>query len=177
MSLIHYQFEAIHPFIDGNGRVGRLLIPLLLCERQFLPHPLLYLSAFFERNRAAYANHLLLVSQTGAWSGWIRFFLEGVIEQSRDAVVRSQRLLGLWQDYRQKLQTARASALLLRLVDELFSFPALTISQAREVLGVTYPSAKKTMEKLVKAGILKTADERQWNRVYFASEIVALIEV
>lgn len=176
MGLIHYQFEAIHPFIDGNGRVGRLLIPLLLCERKFLPHSLLYLSAFFERNRDAYANHLLKVSQTGAWSGWLRFFLEGVVEQSRDAVLRSQRLLRLWQVYRQKLQTARATALLLRLVDECFSYPALTISQAKEMLRVTYPSAKKNMEKLVRAGILTGEADRQRNKVYLAREIIAIIE-
>ena len=177
MSLIHYQFEAIHPFIDGNGRVGRLLIPLLLCERKFLPHPLLYLSAFFERNREAYADCLLAVSQSGVWRDWIRFFLQGVIEQSRDAVLRSQKLLNLWQIYRQKLQTARASALLLRLVDELFAYPAMTIAQAKELLGVTYPSAKKNMEKLERAGILKTSEERHRNKVYFAPDIIALIDV
>jgi Fic family protein len=176
LTLIHYQVEAIHPFIDGNGRIGRLLIPLVLCEARYLPQPLLYLSAYFERNREAYADHLLRVSQTGAWSDWIRFFLEGVAEQSRDAVRRSQRLLDLQQEYHGKLQTARASALLLKLVDKLFAFPALTISHARKELDVTYPSAKRNMQKLVEAGILEAVNGRRRNRVYIAPEIISIIE-
>lgn len=176
LTLIHYQIETIHPFIDGNGRVGRLLIPLFLCERGYLPQPLLYLSAYFERNRSGYVDHLLRVSQAGAWLDWIAFFLKGVVEQSRDAIARSQRLLDLWQEYRRRMQTARASALLLRLIDQLFAFPALTISHAQKELNVTYPSAKKNMLKLVEAGVLREASGRQRNRVYIAPEVISIIE-
>ncbi len=176
LALIHYQFEAIHPFIDGNGRVGRLLIPVLLYERKRLPQPLLYLSAYFERNRDAYIQHLFGVSQTGAWSEWIRFFLQGVAEQSRDAVRRSQRLLDLWREYRTKMQTARASALLLRVVDDLFANPATTIAHSGQRLGVTYRSAQLNIQKLVRAGILSEKSGHKRNRLYIAPEIVSIIE-
>lgn len=93
LAAIHYQFEAIHPFLDGNGRIGRLIITLLLCQEGALPEPLLYLSAYFERYRNDYYRLLLAVSQSGKWIDWISFFLRGVAEQSRDALVRSDRLL------------------------------------------------------------------------------------
>lgn len=176
LALIHYQFEAIHPFMDGNGRIGRLLITLLLCERGLLKEPLLYLSAYFERNRDAYVDHLLHVSQAGTWSEWIQFFLQGVAEQSEDAIRRSQSLLSLWQNYRGRFQTARSSALLLKLVDALFAYPATWISRARKQLGVTHRSAQLNVEKLVAAGILAEKTGRQRNRVYLAPEILAIIE-
>lgn len=176
LALIHYQFETIHPFMDGNGRVGRLLIPLILCERGKLAQPLLYLSGYFERNRDLYVDHLLQVSQRGAWSEWINFFLRGVVDQSQDAIRRSRRLLDLWQAYRAKLQTVRASALLLQLVDELFAFPATTIARARDKLGVTYRSAQLNVEKLVKEGILRESGSRRRNRVFIAPEILDVVK-
>src|SRR5262249_28954286 len=102
LALMHYQFETIHPFNDGNGRVGRLLITLMLCERQVLPQPLLYLSAFFEQHRDDYYDHLLNVSRRAAWNEWIGFFARGVAEQARDAVTRVQRLQDLQASYRER---------------------------------------------------------------------------
>lgn len=107
LALVHYQFETIHPFRDGNGRVGRLLIILLLRQEGILPTPLLYLSAYFERYRDTYIDHLYAVSREGAWREWIRFFLRGIAEQAQDAIIRSQGLLDLQQTYRQRLQGAR----------------------------------------------------------------------
>jgi cell filamentation protein, protein adenylyltransferase len=175
LALIHYQFEAIHPFMDGNGRVGRLLIPILLCEHGQLSQPLLYLSAYFEQKRDAYVDSLLRVSQAGDWLSWIKFFLRGVAEQSRDAVQRSRRLLELREGYRAQMQKRRASALLLQLVDDLFAYPATTIAGAQKRLRITYPSAKLNIEKLAQAGILKRSD-RKYNPPYIAPEIVAIIE-
>jgi Fic family protein len=176
LALIHYQFEAIHPFLDGNGRIGRLLISLLLCERGYLPQPLLYLSAYFDRHRDAYVDHLLDISRTGAWIPWIRFFLQGVAEQAGEATRRSERLQELRQKYRRRVESARASALLPRLVDEVFASPALTISSAAKRLGVTYRSARLNMLKLVEAGIVREHSGRQRNRVYIAPEIISVIE-
>jgi Fic family protein len=130
LALIHYQFEAIHPFVDGNGRIGRLLITLLLCVEGLLPQPLLYLSAFFERHRQEYYRLLMAVSQSGSWTPWIAYFLRGIADQSSDAVKRANLLLSLRQRYREKMQSARSSALLLQMVDDLFSTPALDVSSA-----------------------------------------------
>lgn len=175
LALSHYQFEAIHPFVDGNGRIGRLLLSLLLCERGPLPQPLLYLSAYFEKNRAQYVELLFEVSRSGAWQEWIQFFLKGVAIQSGDAIVRSQKLLELWQQYRGRMQTVRASALGLDLIDSLFSSPALTIPMAANRLKVTYASAKLNIDKLVKGGILKEITGHRRYRVYVAPEIINII--
>jgi len=174
LPVAHYQFEAIHPFVDGNGRIGRLLLSLLLCERGLLPQPFLYLSAYFERNRAAYMDHLLRVSQEGSWNEWICFFLQGVVEESNDAIRRIERLLELRQQYREKMQTARASALTLRLVEQLFVNPAITIPGTAKLLRVGYPSAKLIVQRLVKAGILKEVTARKRDRIFCALGVMTL---
>jgi len=176
LAFIHYQFEAIHPFLDGNGRIGRLLITLLLCERKYLPQPLLYLSAFFEKHREDYYNHLLAVSQRGIWEEWIAFFLRGVITQSLSAVGMIRRLLDLQQDYRSRVQVSWASANVTRLVDTLFVSPALTIQKAQQILGVTPRSAAKVIRHLEDRGILKEMTGQKRNRVYVATEILRAIE-
>jgi Fic family protein len=176
LALVHYQFETIHPFMDGNGRVGRLLITLLLCERAYLPAPLLYLSAYFERHRDEYVDGLLGVSQRGAWAEWIIFFLRGVAEQSRDAIRRSRRLLALQQSYRHKLHQARGTAPQFQLVDELFASPVVTMARARQTLKLTARGAQLTIDKLERVGILQEITGRQRNRVYAALEIIDAIE-
>ena len=175
LALVHYQFEAIHPFLDGNGRIGRLLLSLLLCEKGYLTQPILYLSGFLEKHQDQYIDSLLRVSQNGDWIGWVNFFLEGVAEQSKDAVERSRLLLDLRQQYRERAQTARASALPLQLLDELFQIPGLTISMAQGLLGVTYVSAQRSVERLVGLGILEEVTGRQRNRVYLAPEILGIV--
>lgn len=176
LALIHYQFEAIHPFLDGNGRIGRLLISLLLCAEKLLPQPLLYLSAYFEARREEYYARLLAVSQQGAWTEWILFFLRGVAEQSRDAIRRSEALLALWREFREKFQTARSSALLLQLIDTLFQHPYLSISQAAEALQVTFRSASLNVGKLVQAGVLEELPGRSYGRIFRAPKILQVLE-
>lgn len=176
LALIHYQFEAIHPFLDGNGRVGRLLVTLLLCSEGLLSQPLLYLSAFFERFRDEYYQRLLSVSQSGQWKEWIFYFLKGITSQAKDAIRRSDHLLALWQKYRTKLQEARASALVLQLIDELFSYPAITNRKAANKLSVTPRAAQLNIEKLQEANILQEATGKSRNRVYIAPEIISIIE-
>ncbi len=177
LALIHYQFEAIHPFRDGNGRIGRLLITLLLCAEKLLPQPLLYLSAFFERHRNEYYDLLLSISQKGVWTEWIRFFLQGVTEQSRDAIARSKRLQDVWQSHRKKMQTARASGTLLQIIDDLIRFPVITVPQTATQLDVTYKSALKNIEKLVDAGILKEAKNQPRPRTFYAPSIIDILEM
>lgn len=176
LALIHYQFEAIHPFLDGNGRIGRLLITLLLCQWGLLSQPLLYLSAYFEKYREAYYDGLLLVSQEGRWARWIEFFLRGVAMQARDAVSRSQRLQDLQQRYRQQFQASRSSVLLLQLIDQLFAAPVVTVRQVEQYLGVTFRTAQLHVNRLAEAGILREVTGRARNRVYIADEIMRTIE-
>ena len=175
LALIHYQFEAIHPFMDGNGRIGRLLMSIVLCDQGALPSPLLYLSAFFERHREAYVDHLLAVSQRGSWLDWIGFFLQGVAEQARSAGELSTRLLDLREDYRTRVQAARRSVLLVSLIDELFASPYLTVPIAAGRLNVTQRSASLNISKLVDLGILVEITGRQRYRVFEAREVVQML--
>jgi Fic family protein len=172
LALIHYQFEAIHPFRDGNGRVGRLMITLMLCMDKILPGPLLYLSDFFERYRRDYYDLLLAVSTRGAWPEWIKFFLRGATDSARDAVTRASRLIDLREDYRRALHSTRSSALPLQLVDELFSTPALTVAQAARLLNITVTAAQNNIDKLVNAGVLREVTGQKRNRIYIADSIM-----
>ncbi len=176
LGLIHYQFEIIHPFLDGNGRVGRLLISLLLCAWDLLPQPLLYLSAYFQRQRAVYYDRLLDVSQRGAWEAWLRFFLEGVQVQAEDAVLRSRRLLGLRERYREQFQHQRAAARLLQVTDYLFTRPLVTINGLAEALEeIDYQSAYRYIQSLEAAGVLREITGQARNRVYQADAILDAI--
>lgn len=176
LAFIHYQFEAIHPFLDGNGRVGRLLISLMLVSWDLLPHPLLYLSAFFESNKRDYYDLLLAVSTSESWREWVMFFLKGVSEQSRDALQKANRLQDLQAEWHERLTRARVSALLLRLADSLFDSPVVTIPIAQRILDVTYSSARNNVEKLVQAGILRQVGENTYGKVFLAGEILQIIE-
>lgn len=175
LALIHYQFEAIHPFIDGNGRVGRLLITFLLVYWKLLPLPLLYLSAYFEQNREAYYQRLLEVSADGAWRQWIEFFLKGVVEQANDAILRTKRLQDLQSSWRERLSRARAAANLLRLADHLFQEPVITIPRAAEILGVTYAAAQSHVQKLVDEAILVPTGERSYRRTFVCPKILEVL--
>ena len=174
-ALAHYQFEAIHPYLDGNGRMGRLLIVLFLHQRRVLTTPLLYLSAYFERHRSEYYDRLLHVSTRGEWDAWIGFFLRGVEEQSRDALERARRIRDLRELYRDRLQELRASANALRLLDLLFEQPAMTPARAAELLGSTWAGAKGVLERLRGAGVVELAAARA-PLIYVARELIESLE-
>lgn len=176
LALIHYQFEAIHPFLDGNGRIGRLLISLLLLEWGLLPLPLLYLSAYFEQRRQEYYERLLAISERGAWPEWLVFFLRGVMEQARDAILRAKHLQDLQQGWRLRLQTKRrTSTSLLQLVDELFRTPAVTVPHVQKLLGVTHRAASQMVTRLVAEGILHPVPGAVRNRQFVAREIMGVL--
>lgn len=159
VALAHYQFEAIHPFGDGNGRVGRMLIALMLAESGTLPQPLLYMSPWLERNKAFYIDLMFEVSQTGNWIAWIRFFLQAVAESAQETIEVVQRVQDLQKDYRERFQTARRSALMLRIIDLAFERPVMSVSAIAEALGVTYAGASNNVKALVAAGV---AEEVTW---------------
>jgi Fic family protein len=171
--LMHEHFEAIHPFLDGNGRVGRLMIILFLIERGRLSQPLLYLSAFFEKNRQSYYRCLQDVRTRGDWTGWLVYFLRGVAETATEAVARARNLLDLREKYRlQLIKNAKA----LVLLDELFSNPFVTAARASAVLGVTDPTARHIIGKLTAVGLLTADPDQQYGRRHVARSILRIME-
>jgi Fic family protein len=175
LALVHYQFEAIHPFPDGNGRVGRLLLPLILCELKEISQPLLYLSTFFEKNYDEYIDKMLDVSRYGLWENWIEFFLRGVEETSADAIAKARKLQDLQLKYHEKIRIARSSVLLGQIVDKLFEQPAITIPIAARDLEIAYNGAKNNLKRLVDHGVLREASYESRPKVFFASEIIDLM--
>lgn len=174
--MIHYQFEAIHPFLDGNGRVGRLLVILLLREWGVLSQPLLNLSAYFERYRQEYYDHLLAVSQRGKWEEWLRFFLRGISAQAQDSVFRMQRLQGIRARYEELVGADRNPQRMTAVIDFLFSRPILTLRQLESALDIPYMAAKRYIDKLMEAGVLKETTGYARNRVFMAHEIFHALE-
>jgi Fic family protein len=175
-SMIHYQFEAIHPFLDGNGRVGRLLVLLLLREWNILPQPLLNLSAYFERYRQEYYDHLLAVSRRGKWEEWLRFFLRGITAQAQDSVFRMTRLEGIRARYEELVIADRNPQRMTAVIDFIFSRPILTLRQLEIGMEIPYMAAKRYIDKLMEAGVLKETTGFARNRVFMAHEIFQALE-
>jgi Fic family protein len=177
IGLIHYQFEAIHPFLDGNGRVGRLLITLLLVGWGLMSQPLLYLSNFIEANRQEYYQRLLAVSQKGEWENWLLFFLEGVHSQAEDASRRIDKLQELRTRYHQQVAKDRSRRKLEQLIDYLISTPITSIFQAQAALEMgSFTTIQRHIEKLRDVGILEEITGRARNRVFSAGEILRVLE-
>lgn len=173
---LHYQFEAIHPFADGNGRVGRLLITLFLCAQGGLSQPLLYLSEFFEQHRDEYYRLLLGVSQKGLWREWLEFFLRGVTFQAQDACTRSRTLTELNSAYREKLGTKRVPAAAAKLIDQIFANPLIAPTKLAKDWSMSFPTIMKGVERLVELKIIREITGKQRNRVYKATEIAEILE-
>ncbi len=172
-ALMHEQFEAIHPFLDGNGRIGRLLITLFLIERGRLSQPLLYLSAYIEAHRSDYYTLLQRVRTHGDWSGWLTFFLVGVSETAREAVQQAGKLMHLREEFRKQLHEKPKA---LALLDELFMNPYMTVARASEILKVSNPTARQAVTLLQQRGLLEEITGRAWGRLYLARPILRALE-
>lgn len=165
--LAHAQFETIHPFLDGNGRVGRLLITFLLCQRGVLQRPLLYLSHYLKRHRTEYYDRLMNIRTNGDWEGWLKFFLQGIYDVSQAATGTARSILNLREEHRQAAgQKLAGSAYGLRLLDFLFERPIVNIRLVENHLQCAYITASKTVEHFVKLGFLKEITGWQRNRLY-----------
>ena len=171
LAIAHYQFEVIHPFLDGNGRIGRLMIPLMLVLRDALPQPLLYLSAFFEQHRSEYHDHLLITSQRGDLMPWIAFFLRGVRQQARDSEERTVRLVELQHQLRNQLLDEGRPNSVIRLAEQLFAAPVVTAARVEAMIDVTRPTAQAAIDALVERGDLTEITGRTRGRVYEAGAI------
>jgi Fic family protein len=176
LALIHYQFEAIHPFLDGNGRVGRLLIVLLLYEWGMLPYPLLNISAYIEHYRQEYYGHLLRVSQQGDWENWLRFFLLGVSEQAREGASRMNRLQTIRADYQTRIKGERNLVRMAAVIDFLFSRPIFSVRQLANELGMPFKTANDYTLKLVRARFLFETTGYARNRMYQCVDILNAVQ-
>jgi len=167
IGLAHVQFETIHPYLDGNGRIGRLLITLLLEHWKLLSAPLLYLSLYFKRHRADYYRLLGEVRKTGDWEAWIRFFLEGVATIADEAVIAAREVFALVSTDRQRLIAAPgASIMAIRLMDQLPIHPVVTIPTVVKLLETTKPTAGKAVQLLEKLGVLSETTGKQRDRTF-----------
>jgi Fic family protein len=175
IALCHYQFEAIHPFLDGNGRVGRLLIMLLLVEQRMLPSPLLYLSAFFEATRDEYYKQLYNVSAKGTWHDWLIYFLNGVAVQSEDVLSRAERINELLVQWKVDVASS-GSQVAVNLVQHLAVNPYFTTRKIAEDLGIAYSTAQRGIQKLEAAGIVKQTNDHKRDKVYCAFAILNILE-
>ena len=174
--MAHYQFETIHPFLDGNGRVGRLLLSLMIYQQCKLRHPWLYLSAFFEKYKDEYIDLLFKVSTNGDWERWIKFCLRGTIEQASDSIRRFDELIELRSQYTEQLSKSSGNMRLNRLVDYLFErSPAITSAQAAEFCNTTDPTARADIQRLVTIGILTESTITRRPKISIAPAIFKIL--
>ena len=176
IGMIHAQFETIHPFLDGNGRMGRLLITFWLCQQEILTKPLLYLSYYFKQHRTEYYDRLMDVRKKGDWESWLKFFLKGISEVSDEATDSAKEIIGLSTKYTKMLQEGGYNTNHQRLLDELFENPIITKNKVAEILEVSYPTANTLVEDFCNLGILKILHpEAKRNRKYEFSEYVTIL--
>ena len=176
IGLAHAQFETIHPFLDGNGRVGRLLIAFLLHERKILAKPVLYISHFFKQRRAEYYRRLQSVRDTGDWEGWIEFFLRGVAAVGDEAVATARRILELRETHRAAVadRLGRAAGNGLRVLETLYRQPLATVSDIRDVTGLGYSAANALVARLAAIGVLEESTGYKRNRAFVYRDYVRI---
>ena len=176
IGLAHAQFETIHPFLDGNGRVGRLLITFLLCEQQVLLKPVLYLSYFFKRNRQQYYEQLQSVRDVGTWESWLAFFLQGVVEVSRQATETARRILALREAHRYEIaeNLGRAAGNGHRVLEHLYEHPIISVNEVRSLIGTTYQAANDLVARMTKIGIFVETTGQSRNRRFVYQSYIEL---
>jgi Fic family protein len=178
IGLAHAQFETIHPFLDGNGRIGRLVITFLLCERGVLQKPVLYLSYYFKRLRQAYYDHLQAVRDAGDWEGWLAFFLSGIVEVSAQATETARRILELREKHRTLIteHLGRAAGNGHRILEHLYKRPIISVKEVRSVTGTSNPAANQLVQKLVEQGIVNEITGQKRNRRFRYESYIRLFE-
>lgn len=175
-ALGHYQFETLHPFSDGNGRLGRLIVTLQLVADGAMQYPVLNLSPWFEPRKDNYKDALLAVSQTGDYDPWLQFFFGAVIAQAEDAVTRIDDLLAVRAEFLDRLRADKAKGVVLEIVEDLIGYPVITPSQAAGLHNVTYPPAAKAVERLERLGILREVTGGNYGRVYACERVMRIVD-
>ena len=178
IGLAHAQFETIHPFLDGNGRAGRLLITFFLCEQQILQRPLLYISYYFKKYRTRYYDLLQAVRDTGDWEGWLKFFLRGVAETANEAASTARKIVQLKEAHRILLlaQMGRKSGNAIALLETLYFKPIFTVEHAIKVTELSYPNANKLVKDLCEVGLLEEITGQKRNRAFCYAPYLAVFK-
>lgn len=171
--LCHYQFEAIHPFNDGNGRVGRLLLAIMMQQRLRMSKPWLYMSEYFEKYKEEYVSHLFNISAKGDWTAWIDYCLRGTLQQANDTIARCEKLRALRERFMNQITESGGSVRLNQIVESIFHSPFIRIADLPSRLGVTYPTAKTDVERLVESNILQELPDT-YPKTYFAPEVFSV---
>lgn len=174
-ALSHVQFETIHPFLDGNGRLGRLLITLLLCHEGALEEPILYLSLYFKTNKQIYYEHLQAVRTHGDWEGWVRFFLQGVLETAQQAVSAARSILAVFEEDKRKLSENGCPASVLRVYEFIQKRPLVTIKTVAEKVNVSIPTATKAINLLETLEIVREVTGKQRGKLYTYDRYMRLL--
>ena len=179
-ALIHYQFETIHPFLDGNGRIGRLLIVLFLLEKEVLHTPALYLSYYLKENRTEYYDRMTRVRETGDYEQWVRFFLEGIIISAKSALITAEILIEIKENDMLKVLkasfTKRSQETVLSIFEYTLSHPLIDISTTADKLKLSYNTVKKGIDNLEKLGILKQINKHKRNKIYYYENYLNILK-
>ena len=177
IGLLHAQFETIHPFLDGNGRMGRLLITFWLCQQKILTKPLLYLSYYFKKNRVEYYDRLMDVRLKGDWEGWMKFFLKGIADVSDEAIYTAKQILTMKDQHAVKInQQLKNPSNGLKLLERLFENPMVTINKVAEMLGVSYPTASSLVNDFCDIGLLRSTSQLHRNKRFSYFEYVNILQ-
>lgn len=177
IGLLHAQFETIHPFLDGNGRMGRLLITFWLCQQKILTKPLLYLSYYFKKNRMEYYDRLMDVRLKGDWESWMKFFLKGIAEVSDEAINSAKQILAMKDEHALKINHQfKNPSNGLKLLEKLFESPLVTINKVAEILGVSYPTASSLVKDFCDIGLLRSSSQVQRNKRFSYFEYVNILQ-
>ncbi|MFM2429393.1 MAG: hypothetical protein RLZZ511_606 [Cyanobacteriota bacterium] len=176
VGLAHAQFETIHPFLDGNGRTGRLLITFLLCEQNILQRPLLYISYYFKKYRSEYYDHLQAVRDSGNWEGWLKFFLRGVYEVAQEAAATARKIVNLKEEHRQLVLNTmgRRSGNAVALLESLYFKPIFTVEHAEAITNLSYPNANTLIKDLCDIGLLQEITGQKRNRAFSYAPYLAV---
>jgi Fic family protein len=176
VGLAHAQFETIHPFLDGNGRTGRLLITFLLCEQNILKRPLLYLSYYFKRYRSEYYDRLQAVRDRGDWEGWLKFFLKGVYEVAQEAATTARQIVNLKEEHRQLIlsELGRKSGNAITLLESLYFRPIFTVEHVETITNLSYSNANSLIKQLIELGILQEITGQKRNRAFSYAPYLAI---
>ena len=174
--LVHAQFETIHPFLDGNGRVGRLLITFMLCHNRVIEKPLLYLSLYFKQFRDEYYERLTAIRRDGDWEGWLKFYLQGIYDISTQATTAAKLIMDLQAEHRQMVNSlSKASPSAVKLLDLLYQQPIVSVAYVSKELGFSSPAARKAINNLERLGILREISGKKRNRLYLYYAYMSII--